>query len=154
MNKIVTSFTALLTATAIVSCSDMNKQDIGTVSGGVIGGLVGSQFGKGGGQMLGIGAGILAGALIGGAIGKNMDDTDKMKMNKALETNAVGAPAYWQNSNTGNSYTVVPVKNVAYDGNPYCREYRTTAIIAGKKQQMYGTACRQPDGSWKMVSSD
>jgi len=130
----------------------MSKQDVGTVSGGVLGGLVGSQFGKGGGQILAIGAGALAGALIGGSIGKNMDDTDKMKMNQALETNSVGKPAYWQNTNTGNSYTVVPVKNVDIDGNQYCREYRTTAIIAGKKQQMYGTACRQPDGSWKMVS--
>jgi surface antigen len=154
MKKIITIFTTLLTTTALVSCADMNKQDVGTVSGGVIGGLVGSQFGKGGGQILAIGTGVIAGALIGGVIGKNMDDTDKLKMNRTLESNPVGTPAYWQNNNTGNSYTVVPVKNVAYEGNPYCREYHTTAIIAGKKQQMYGTACRQPDGSWKMVSSE
>ena len=31
------------------------------------------------------------------------------------------------------------------------REYRTTADIGGKQEQMYGTACRQPDGSWKAV---
>lgn len=152
MKKILTSIVVLTTSFSIASCSNVSKQDIGTVSGGVIGGLVGSQFGKGGGQLLAVGAGALAGAFIGGAIGKNMDDTDRMKMNQALETQAVGQPAYWQNANTGANYTVTPTKNVTVDGNQYCREYRTTAIISGKKQQMYGTACRQPDGAWKMVS--
>ncbi len=152
MKKIVTGFIAFLTSIALVGCADMTKQDVGTVSGGVIGGLVGSQFGGGTGKLVAVGAGALAGALIGGAIGKNMDDTDKMRMNQALETNTVGQPAYWQNQNTGTAYTVVPTKNVTVDGNQYCREYRTTANVAGKQQQIYGTACRQPDGSWKVAN--
>lgn len=152
MKKIFTAFTAILASACLVACSDMTKQDVGTVSGAVIGGLAGSQFGGGSGKMLAIGAGTLAGAYIGGAIGKNMDDTDKLKMNQALENNAVGQPNYWKNNRTDNSYTVTPTKNVTVDGNPYCREYRTTAIIAGKRQQMYGTACREQDGTWKMVS--
>ena len=73
-------------------------------------------------------------------------------MNQALENNNAGQPAYWRNAKTGNSYKVTPVKNVKVKGNQYCREYRTTADIGGKQQQMYGTACRQPDGSWKAVS--
>ena len=139
---------------SLVGCSNMTKQDAGTVSGAVIGGLVGSQFGQGNGQLLGVGLGALAGAYIGGAIGKNMDETDRLKMNRALESNPQGQPAYWQNQHTGDSYTVVPTQNVTVDGNPYCREYRTTAIIAGKKQQMYGTACRQRDGSWQQTSNN
>lgn len=142
----------LLSSISLIGCAQMTKQDVGTVTGGVAGGLLGSQFGKGGGQLLAIGAGTLAGAFIGGAVGKSMDETDKMKMNQTLETNNVGQPAYWQNQNTGASYTVVPVKNVNVNGNAYCREYRSTADVAGKKQQVYGTACRQPDGSWKVVS--
>jgi len=141
----------LLCGISLVGCSTMNNQDMGTVSGGVIGGLVGSQFGKGSGQALAIAAGALAGAVLGGSIGKNMDDTDKLRVNQALNSNAVGQPAYWTNTNSGTNYQVTPVRNVSVDGNPYCREYRTTAIIAGKKQQMYGTACRQPDGTWQAV---
>jgi surface antigen len=152
MKKILTSLVVVTASMSLISCSDVSKQDIGTVSGGVIGGLVGNQFGQGGGKVLATGVGALAGAYIGSAIGKNMDETDKLKMSRTLETNNVGQPAYWQNSKTGSSYTVTPVKNLTVDGNPYCREYRTTAVIAGKKQQMYGTACRQPDGTWKMVS--
>jgi surface antigen len=30
-----------------------------------------------------------------------------------------------------------------------CREYRTTAAIDGKPQEIHGTACLQPDGTWQ-----
>jgi surface antigen len=137
---------------SLTACENMSKQDVGVLSGGVIGGLVGSQFGQGGGQILAIGAGAAAGALIGGAIGKNMDETDRLRMNQALENNNIGQPAYWKNSRTGTNYTVVPTHNVTVHGNRYCREYRTVANIGGRNQQIYGTACRQPDGAWKVVN--
>jgi|GEM_PF-4889674 len=34
-----------------------------------------------------------------------------------------------------------------------CREYSTTALIEGRQQRLTGTACRQPDGTWRMMSS-
>lgn len=152
MKKILSSFVVLLCSLSMIGCQNMSHQDVGVLTGGLAGGLLGSTVGKGNGQILAIAAGTIAGAMIGGSIGQHMDDTDRMKLNQALEGNAVGKPAYWSNGRSGAHYTVVPVKNVTYQGNPYCREYRTTADIAGKKQQMYGTACRQPDGSWKAVS--
>ena len=152
MNRIVTSLVILLCSLSLVGCDSMTKQDVGVVTGGVAGGLLGSTIGQGNGRILAIAAGTLAGAYIGGAIGKNMDDTDRLKMNQALESNNVGQPAYWHNNKTGNNYEVVPTRNVTVDGNPYCREYRSVANIAGKKQQVYGTACRQPDGTWQAVS--
>jgi hypothetical protein len=33
-----------------------------------------------------------------------------------------------------------------------CREYQSTAIIGGRPQPSYGTACLQPDGSWRIVN--
>ena len=152
MKKIFVTFVTLLASLSLVGCADMSKQDVGTVSGAVAGGLLGSTIGHGSGKLMAVGIGTLAGAFIGGSIGKSMDDTDRLKMQRALETNSVGQPAYWQNANNGTKYTVVPVKNVQVQGNKYCREYRTTAVIAGKQQEMYDTACRQPDGSWKVVS--
>lgn len=35
---------------------------------------------------------------------------------------------------------------------PYCREYQTQTVVGGQVQPSYGTACQQPDGSWKIVS--
>ena len=32
-----------------------------------------------------------------------------------------------------------------------CHEYQTTAIIDGKPQPVYGRACLQPDGTWRIV---
>lgn len=150
MKKILTILIIAIMGTNLSSCAQMTKQDVGTVSGGVIGGLLGSQFGGGTGKLVAIGVGTLAGAYLGGSIGKSMDDVDRMRVCRALEGNAIGQPAYWTNERTGANYTVIPTRNVTVEGNPYCREYRTTAVIAGKKQQIFGTACRQPDGTWQI----
>jgi hypothetical protein len=32
-----------------------------------------------------------------------------------------------------------------------CREYQATATVGGRPQESYGTACLQPDGSWRIV---
>ncbi len=34
----------------------------------------------------------------------------------------------------------------------YCREYQTTVTIAGTGQPGYGTACLEPDGTWRVVN--
>ncbi|MBX3709552.1 MAG: hypothetical protein KIT56_05415 [Gammaproteobacteria bacterium] len=152
MKKIFTAFVMLLCSFSLIGCQNMSNQDAGVLTGGIAGGLIGSTVGKGSGQILAIAAGTVAGAIIGGSIGKSMDDTDRLKMNRALDNNPVGRPAYWHNTNSNTAYEIVPTKNVTVNGNEYCREYRTVARIAGKKQQMYGTACRQPDGTWQAVS--
>jgi hypothetical protein len=33
-----------------------------------------------------------------------------------------------------------------------CREYRTTRHTDGRATQLYGTACRDPDGQWRIVN--
>lgn len=151
MKKIFTLLAILLTSASLIGCQNMSSQDVGVITGGVAGGLLGSTVGGGTGKILAVAAGTIAGAVIGGAIGHNMDVNDQRRVNAALDNNAVGQPAYWQNRKSGANYRVTPVKNVSVNGNKYCREYRTTADIAGKQQQIYGTACRQPDGTWKTV---
>ena len=152
MKRIFSALIILISSFAIVGCQNMSNQDVGTLSGAVAGGLLGSTIGGGRGQVLAIAAGTVAGAIIGGKIGQHMDQEDKAKMNQTLDNNSVGQPGYWRNANTGTTYKVTPVKNVTVGNNKYCREYKTSADIAGKQQQMYGTACRQPDGTWKAVN--
>jgi len=152
MKKIFASFLVLISSLGLFGCQNMSNQDVGVITGGVAGGLLGSTVGGGSGKILAVAAGSIAGAMIGGSIGHSMDVTDRLRMNQALESNAVGQPAYWNNTKTGTHYKVTPVKNVTVRGNRYCREYRTTANIAGKQQQVYGTACRQPDGTWKAIN--
>ena len=45
----------------------------------------------------------------------------------------------------------MPVETYQTSSGQYCREYLQTVVIGGQQQQAYGTACRQPDGSWKII---
>src|SRR6266851_390410 len=33
-----------------------------------------------------------------------------------------------------------------------CREYQSTTTIAGQPESVVGTACRQPDGTWRIIN--
>jgi hypothetical protein len=46
----------------------------------------------------------------------------------------------------------VPLRNFQDTSGRYCREYQRMADIGGVQQQVYGTACMMPDGSWQIVS--
>ncbi|MGD8429637.1 MAG: RT0821/Lpp0805 family surface protein, partial [Ectothiorhodospiraceae bacterium] len=136
---------------ALTSCADYGQQEqSGMVIGGVLGGLLGRQVGEGHGNVAAIIVGTLAGAAIGGSIGRTMDETDRLKTSMALENVRTGVPSTWRNPDTGNQYTVTPTRT--YDsGSGPCREFTVDAVIGGRTEQVYGTACRQPDGSWKVV---
>jgi hypothetical protein len=34
----------------------------------------------------------------------------------------------------------------------YCREYQAQVVVGGVARPSYGTACQQPDGSWRVVN--
>lgn len=141
----------LMGSLSLAGCGSMNNQDTGTLTGGVIGGLIGSQFGSGSGKVLAAAGGALAGAYIGNQIGRTMDRQDEMMVQRSLNQDR---PADWVNPNTGNHYVVTPQRTYhqKYRGHRRtCREYITTAMIGGKRQQIYGRACRMADGSWRVV---
>lgn len=151
MKKLMLFVMISLISFGIVGCSNMNNSDVGTITGGVIGGLVGSRFGHGSGRMAATAVGAVAGAFIGSRIGQSMDQTDKMKMNQALESDHSNHVTSWHNPDNGNTYTVKPTRTYhrRHSTQP-CRDYTTTAIIGGKKQVIYGHACRMADGTWKV----
>lgn len=34
----------------------------------------------------------------------------------------------------------------------YCREYQSSITVDGQEQPTFGTACQQPDGSWRLIN--
>ena len=140
-----------LTALALFGCSTApSKQDQGMLIGAIAGGILGHQVGGGSGQVLATMIGTVAGAAIGGSVGRTMDETDRINTAAALENVRTGVSSSWVNPDTGYQYAVTPTKT--YDsGTGPCREYTMDATIGGKTEQVYGTACRQADGSWKIV---
>jgi surface antigen len=146
----------LLAVFVLAGCATMGpKEQAGTAVGGVGGALIGSQFGGGTGRLVGVAVGTLAGALIGREIGRSLDADDRRIMQetaqRSLEHNRTDHVSTWRNPDSGHSGTITPKRTYQVADGRYCREYQQTVIIEGRKEQAYGRACRQPDGSWKIV---
>jgi len=141
----------LLACLALAACSTApTKEEQGMIIGAIAGGILGHQVGGGSGQVLATMIGTVAGAAIGGSIGRTMDETDRINAAATLENVRTGVSSGWVNPDTGYEYRMTPTKT--YDsGTGPCREYTLDATIGGNTEQIYGTACRQPDGSWKVV---
>lgn len=151
----------------------VNSQAVGAITGAVAGGLLGSRFGGGTGTVIATGVGALAGAAVGGMIGGYLDKQDQPRFDNALNQADTGSTVGWVNPQ-GEQYSVKPTSKPyeqtyyvkprrraeeqqwredreAFKRTRYCREFiLKQAKIAGSEQQIYGTACRQPDGTWKM----
>ena len=123
----------------------------GTVIGGVLGGALGSQVGGGSGRTVATVIGALIGANIGANVGRSMDITDRMRTAQAFETAPTGQPTQWVNPDTRNQYQVTPTRTYERGGAP-CREYTMQVMVGGRPDTAYGTACRQPDGSWQVMN--
>jgi len=152
MRTMTLGVTLLSGVLALSGCANPPSQEqTGMVIGGVLGGALGSQVGGGRGRTAATVLGTIAGASVGGAVGRSMDETDRMKVAHSLETVRTGVPSTWRNPDSGNQYTVTPTKTYETSGAP-CREYAVNGMVGGKREKIYGTACRQPDGSWRTTN--
>ncbi len=132
-----------------------NQKEVGgTLIGAGLGGWAGSNIGGGKGRLAATALGVLAGGLVGRGIGQSLDRMDRMHASQAYQKAQyapIGQPIRWNNPNSGNSGLVTPIREGNHNNGAYCREYNTTVNIGGRSEASYGTACRQPDGSWKMI---
>lgn len=131
------------------------KQTGGALLGGIGGAVAGAQFGQGTGKLAAVAAGTLLGALIGSEVGSSLDKADQLAMAQTtqttLETAPAGTSATWRNPDSGHHGTVTPTSTYQNSGGQYCREFSQTVNIGGRSEEAYGTACRQPDGTWQIV---
>ena len=146
-----------LMSVSLAACETTGTKEKGGILLGAVGGaLLGSTLGSGTGKTVAIPAGTLLGALLGSEIGRSLDNADRQAMqqttNEALESQPSGNTSTWRNPDSGNSGTVTPQPSYQNATGQYCREYEQTITVAGKTEAAYGTACRQPDGSWKIVN--
>lgn len=134
----------------------IKKETVGALGGAVAGGVIGSKFGKGTGNGIAIGIGTLLGAVAGSSIGQSLDNADIAQYNassqRALESSPTGREVAWRNPDSGNYGTITPTNTYQADNGQYCREYSQTINVGGQSERAYGTACRNSDGSWKVVN--
>lgn len=171
MTSLLARFIAPLAAFSLLlaGCTEYTGQReqtgtlIGAVTGAALGAAVGSKTkcsrrgycrSSTSGNAVVIGA--LAGGILGNAVGRSMDAQDRRAYSRAqydaLEYGPSGRPSYWHNPDSGNHGYVTPAP--AYEAAPgqYCREYQQTITVGGRSENAYGTACRQPDGTWQIVN--
>lgn len=141
-------FIGFFSSSILISCA--TKQEAGALTGALVGATVGSTVGGGRGKALAIWLGAVVGAHIGQTIGKYMDDQDRINTSMVLENNRTFQSSAWRNPDTEYEYTVTPTRTYE-EGTGPCREFTVNAQIGGKTEQVYGTACRQADGSWKII---
>jgi len=129
----------------------LSKQEAGVALGLVGGGLLGSAIGSGSGQVAAIIGGGLLGSMLGGSVGSSMDNADRAAYDRATQR-AMDSGCYstWKNGDARGS--IQPKKYYRNDDGMLCREYSQTIYIGKEKHKGYGTACKQADGSWQIVS--
>ena len=137
---------ALLFLFSLSSCA--TKGQTGAVGGAAAGALIGQAIGHNTGATL-IGAAV--GGLLGYIVGNEMDTYDREQLNHTYERGMSNQRSSWVNPDNGNQYTVTP--QPAYQ-NPnthrVCRRAEIEAVIDGKPQRTYSTACRDEYGSWQL----
>lgn len=150
--------TKIIACSLVVACLSSGcenpKQAIGALAGAGLGGYAGSTIGSGRGRIVAAAIGAGLGAMAGGYVGGKLDDADKRQAGvtciQALESGPSGQVATWRNPDSGNYGTIIPQPVYQVAGGQYCREFQQTIVVGGRSQNAYGTACRQPDGSWQI----
>jgi len=126
---------------AATSCA--TKRGTGTAVGAGAGGALGYAVGGT--------SGLLIGAALGGALGytagRAMEEEDRRRAAIALEQNRM---MEWHNAQTGYDYRVEP-RGTRYLEGRECRDFRMLAEVEGRPDEVTGTACRRPDGSWEAI---
>lgn len=131
--------------------SQPSKEDIGMATGAVLGGVLGHQIGGGSGKTVATIGGAALGAYVGNRVGRNMDRSDQARATHALDKSVDGESTTWSNDETGLRHSVTPTRTYQGDSGGRCRDFTTVTQIDGRDEVVHGTACKQPDGTWKTL---
>ena len=154
------AMSALLALSLLTGCassgggSGITKEQGGTVLGALGGAAAGAALGDG--KWWAIGAGALVGGLVGNRVGNYLDERDQQQAystaNYALDHNKDGQTATWSNPQNNTSGYTTPTATQQTASGDTCRTYETGVSAGGQSQSGTGTACRQPDGTWKLMN--
>tara|TARA_Y100000310_G_C20094557_1_gene539863 strand:+ start:41 stop:514 length:474 start_codon:yes stop_codon:yes gene_type:complete len=152
-SKVVATMVAL---GLLGGCANMNNAQQGQLLGVGLGTIAAHNLSKGHKDRgLALVVGALAGGIIGQQVGAHLDARDKQMyghtMQHTLERSPDNFRGSWSNPNSGHSGSVIPTHTYKTTNGQYCREFQTSVVVGGETQRGYGTACRQYDGSWKII---
>jgi len=130
----------------------LSKTDVGTAAGVVAGGVVGGFIGAGVGKAIAVIGGAAIGGVAGNSVGRYLDNQDREAYSRATQRAMnSGANTDWNNPETKHYGTIMPQKDYRDEEGRTCRKYTQKIYIDGKQYIGHGRACREVDGSWKIV---
>lgn len=145
MKKIVAVIALLGIGVTLSSCTGQySKGQSGAAIGAASGALVGQAIGRNTEATL---IGVAVGTLLGYIVGNEMDKYDRQELNHVYERGVSGQQSAWRNPDSGNTYTVTPQPAVQSASGP-CRKAEIQAVIDGRPETTYSTACRDASGQW------
>jgi surface antigen len=127
----------------------------GAIVGALAGGLLGNAISRGPQRGAGTAVGAIFGGLLGAGIGSNLDCQQR---SYAIDANYRGFEAgrpharYDWRDPRGDAYGYVQVGDYYQDRGRRCTTYTQEIWVHGRPETARGRACRQPDGTWQMIS--
>ncbi len=141
--KHVSVIVALVALLSLTSCA--TRMQSGALGGAAVGAAIGQAVGHNAGATI---FGAALGSMLGAIIGNEMDKNDRQRLTASYEN---GQRSAWVNSTNGNRYTVTPEQTYRDSStNQVCRQAQIDAVIDGKPQRTYSTACRDSQGYWRL----
>lgn len=135
----------------LAGCSGSGQVTTGAIPGANPGKVIGSPVASGDAEAT---VGVVEGGLTGAPVGKSLSPGDRALALKAeyeaLEYGRAGQSTDWK-SPTGEVSGSVHVGSTYQVNRLDCREYAHNISIGGRVRVVKGTACRQPDGVWRIV---
>ncbi|WP_188259440.1 RT0821/Lpp0805 family surface protein [Azospirillum tabaci] len=148
VKKLVPAAMAIALLAGCVSTSQEATKNAETV-----GGRISSTYGNASGKVASSGTGPLLGAFIGGAAvqpsGAAPPATPGQRAHPAPVRDKVG----WTNPATGHHGSLTTTREGYNNAGQYCREFHQTVTTKSQTELAYGTACKQADGTWKIVAN-
>ncbi|CCQ73344.1 RT0821/Lpp0805 family surface protein [Magnetospira sp. QH-2] len=68
-----------------------------------------------------------------------------------LETMVSGQSGEWYNPDSGNRGTISPVRTYKDKKDRYCREFREQLDVDGRRETLFGVACREKESGWTPI---
>jgi surface antigen len=106
-------------------------------------------------QAAAVGSPMLLSLFDGTEVGRRLKRTDLIYAERSgqesLEYYRSGTRGSWQNPDTGNSGAITPTRTYQRQDGVFCREFEQIVTAGGATERAVGTACRQPDATWRLA---
>ncbi|MDA0367702.1 MAG: RT0821/Lpp0805 family surface protein [Proteobacteria bacterium] len=100
---------------------------------------------------------LILAALLATDVGQTITAADQLALERTtqttLETVPIGTQSTWRNPQTGSHGVIAPRKTFQRASGTYCREFTQTLVSGNVIEEALGTACREPDGTWKLADN-